>query len=398
MPKSEIKTANLLLQIIKEAKSDFSFVREAISNAFDARASRCHVYLTRNTATLAERLDVLVQDNGVGMSRWEEVQPSIFNFFNVADSAKAEDYNIGEKGIGTKLYFNSSRLEVLTKRPGEEAHYWLMDDPIGKINGGDMPEFNLAPCPPDIELMDPAQGTTVKITGLNVQSVDHFLYTDRRAMGLKDYVNFFTVAGNVRKHVEGLSEQSIRVNVYQWDQGEERPTKPSFAISEHIFPKSNIDTKSGACLPDPNDMVYHFGPIVMKLYRYRPDGSKEMVDIPITILGIIAGKRGHQVESGGEWYQGLFLAKDGFIIRRYNDVIGDDSWHHFRIIVNCQALELSIGRDDFRNTSSEVFQAIDTTLRDFFEGIKEWRLPAYGYISIAKLFTMLRGEDGDKAA
>lgn len=375
MPKSEIKDTNLLLQIIKESRSDFSVIREAISNSFDAGASAMNIFITQNKSDLNQRLDIVFQDNGCGMSLSKDEPPSVFNFFNVADSGKTGLSQIGEKGVGTKLFFNSMKLEVFTKRPGEDPHYWVMGDPVGNLEKGDMPEFIKCVKSDDIGLMDKTQGTTIVITGLKVSSTNQFVVDDKRTTLLKDYINFFTAAGNIRKYIKGLSNPDFCVNVFRWEQDAEKQTDPDFTVAGHIFPKDNINPKDNEGNVSPEDFVYRFGPIVTNIYYYDSDGQKIRLDMPITIMGIISGTNGHTIGSGGQWYKGLFLAKDGFIIRSYNDIINDQSWYSYRIIANCQGIELNLGRDDFRNTSSQIFKAIETTLKDFISSIIKWRKP-----------------------
>lgn len=376
MPTSKIKDTNLLLQIIKESRSDFSVIREAISNSFDAGAEKMDIYITQNISDLNGRLDIVFLDDGSGMSDDEQCPPSIFNFFNIADSGKTGRSQIGEKGVGTKLFFNSFKLEVLTKKPGEEEHYWVMEKPIECLEAGKMPDFRNISKPQGIELMDIAQGTTIRITGLQVYNTSSFVYDDRRSMLLKDYINFFTAAGNVRQYLKDLSPQKFTVSVYRWESGQSKKNSPDFSISEHIFPKDNLKPIKNNMI-EPEDFVYRFGPITTNLYYYDDaDGNKikKRLNKIITILGVICGSSGHQVESGGQQLKGLFLAKDGFIVRRYNDIINDQSWYNYRIIANCQEIELNLGRDDFKNMSGEVFHAINTTLKDFITSVGKWRL------------------------
>ena len=77
----------------------------------------------------------LVQRHGIGMT-----VETIKAFLNLSDSAKpdvAQDGMVrrrmtGYKGHGTKVYFNSEFVEVLTRRTNETPVYCGLADPHGQ--------------------------------------------------------------------------------------------------------------------------------------------------------------------------------------------------------------------------------------------------------------------------
>lgn len=100
-----------------EISSDFGnpdeIIREAISNSFDAKATDIEISAVIDKSSGTDELVVTIIDNGEGMD-----EEQLHAFFTLGFSTrrkkdalgrKATD-TIGEKGHGTKVYFNSRQI------------------------------------------------------------------------------------------------------------------------------------------------------------------------------------------------------------------------------------------------------------------------------------------------
>ena len=87
-------------------------------------------------------------------------------------------------------------------------------------------------------------------------------------------------------------------------------------------------------------------------------------------MGSIAGADAHIVKNKQikKQYKGFFLCKDFFIIKDINQEIfggGTGEWQNMHILVNCQDIELSMGREGFIERGegtvfNEIIEAIKT--------------------------------------
>ena len=102
------------LEIANNFSNPLELVREAISNAFDAKAKTISIVFTVG-AEFGERvLYITITDDGHGMDK-----DGLQSFFDLGNSLRRGDpTTIGEKGHGTKVYFHSSSIEVTTTKDG----------------------------------------------------------------------------------------------------------------------------------------------------------------------------------------------------------------------------------------------------------------------------------------
>jgi sensor histidine kinase regulating citrate/malate metabolism len=103
------------LEIAHDFSNPLELVREAISNAFDAKAEQISISFDVVTEQGEKVLVISITDNGTGMD-----QAGLQSFFDLGNSLRRGDPDtIGEKGHGTKVYFNSSSIEVITSKSGQ---------------------------------------------------------------------------------------------------------------------------------------------------------------------------------------------------------------------------------------------------------------------------------------
>src|SRR6266481_2240123 len=98
------------IEIANDFANPLDLVREAVSNSFDARRAGTPLRIGLTFATKADAGETIfaitIADNGSGMGR-NELQ----SFFDLGNSTRRGDSGtIGEKGHGTKVYFNCRKL------------------------------------------------------------------------------------------------------------------------------------------------------------------------------------------------------------------------------------------------------------------------------------------------
>jgi histidine kinase/DNA gyrase B/HSP90-like ATPase len=113
----QVKEAHAFREISLDFTTPAEIFREAVANSLDAYARR--IWLRTSVEERRGRDTVLidVSDDGMGMNV-EGVQA----FLNLSDSIKADAPPAGKsrrriggyKGHGTKIYYNSEQLEVIT--------------------------------------------------------------------------------------------------------------------------------------------------------------------------------------------------------------------------------------------------------------------------------------------
>ncbi len=117
-----------LYQIIKDFSSLLEIFREAFANALDSGAKKifCRVYFNRTV--FGDELIIDIWDDGDGLD-----ENHIPNFLGVAMSTNiTEDFmkvkgKYGNKGHGTKIYYNSKRVQIVSKKNGVEFGVNLED-------------------------------------------------------------------------------------------------------------------------------------------------------------------------------------------------------------------------------------------------------------------------------
>ncbi|HET8700146.1 MAG TPA: ATP-binding protein, partial [Nitrococcus sp.] len=169
------------IEIANDFSNPLDLVREAISNSYDAKATAIDIVFEVVKNYGESVLRITLTDNGTGMSA-KQLQ----NFFDLGNSTRrGEAESIGEKGHGTKVYFNSSRIEVETS-DGSEGHRAVMEYPLRKLYDREIPIATVTPT------HDLATGTKITIYGYNNNRRDKFTHAI-----LKDYISWFTKHGSV---------------------------------------------------------------------------------------------------------------------------------------------------------------------------------------------------------
>jgi len=190
----KVDEASEFLEISRDFTRPQEILREAVSNAYDAKASVIQIDVYTDRSAGEEQLVVRIEDNGQGMK-----EADLRAFFDLGRSTRnvldgrgfrLGDF-IGSKGHGTKIYYNSSRIEVETWREGVllRAH---VEDPKKHLNRKDLPEVKPQRSIPGPE----GSGTIVTVTGYNNNQPRGFGHRE-----LKDYIYWFTKWASFEKEL-----------------------------------------------------------------------------------------------------------------------------------------------------------------------------------------------------
>jgi hypothetical protein len=210
------------LEIANDFANPLELVREAISNAFDAKAKAIAISFTVEKELGEPVLHITVRDDGHGMDG-----DGLQSFFDLGNSLRRGDVTtIGEKGHGTKVYFHSSSIEVTTTRDGR-THQATMTDPFKKLFNREIPTVTVTEVAPGKN----SNGTLIRIRGYNNNRRD--LFTHER---LKDYIQWFTKFGSIEKALGIDSHSEVTLQLA----GLDRVTPESLSFG-HFFPP---DSKS----------------------------------------------------------------------------------------------------------------------------------------------------------
>ena len=116
MKKIDINQAYELYQIITDFHDSLEIFREAIQNAFDEDATEIWCTVSEQKKINSSDIIIDIINNGYGLP-----SSKVNHFFDLANSTKIDSNmmplpgKIGYKGHGSKIFFNSKRVEVISK-------------------------------------------------------------------------------------------------------------------------------------------------------------------------------------------------------------------------------------------------------------------------------------------
>lgn len=355
------------IEIANDFSNPLELVREAISNSFDANATKVEVLFYVVTEYGEKILEIKIKDNGIGMDL-ERLQ----SFFDLGNSfSRGNPDTIGEKGHGTKVYFNSSYIEAKTIRNGKMLKAWVRE-PYKTLFDRKVPIVNVME-----EESDLPNGTEIIIKGYNNNRRDRFTHEI-----LKDYIMWFTKFGSI----ELIFGEEKNKNVKLFLKGLNR-LEPEEICFGHYFPeqsKSVQDLFEEHLVKAPD---FYCKKIVKK------GQLKNSPEIKYEAIFCLEGnkvkqgynqmlrRRGLQAPEGAYTVQeryGVWLCKDNIPIQRKNEWITKkgSEYTKFHAFFNCQDIRLTANRGSIDNTPSEIMQDIKREVEAIYEEIissDDWR-------------------------
>ena len=348
------------IEIANDFSNPLDLVREAISNSYDADSSEIQILFEVVKQYGESILKIVLKDNGSGITS-EQLQ----NFFDLGNSTRRDDRNtIGEKGHGTKVYFNSKKIEVRTN-----DLLAVMEDPFKKLFDRQIPDVHVT------SLGEVVKGTEITIYGYNNNRRDRFTHAI-----LKDYINWFTKHGSIENQ---FSESSSKVKLSLKGLGE---SEFEDIDQGHRFPDDSKNIKE--LLEEyPIKAPDHYTKKIMK-----KGCLKNFPEISYEAIFCIEGKHakynhntmlrrsGYSAPEGAYTIQeryGLWICKDHIPIQRKNEWITykGSEYTKFHAFINCQDLRLTANRGSVDNTPTEILQDIKEEVRKIYDDIvksDEW--------------------------
>lgn len=364
--KPEVNAAQEFIEIATDFSNPLDLVREAISNAFDAKAD----YMRLAFSTIREAGESVllteIEDNGNGMD-----EDGLRSFFDLGNSLGRDDpEKIGEKGHGTKVYFNSSEIMVETTRDGKTLTATMVQ-PFRSLHQRSVPDVNVV----SSETHERSNGTLIRIKGYNNNRRDRF-----KQDILKDYVMWFTKFGSAELEFGITIYRDARLLLKGLDVDESEEIKFG-----HFFPQESADVNRlfDAYLIDAPEQYCK---------RIKREGKlKNFPEIKYQAIFSIEGnkvkmsynqmlrRKGYTrgVYKVQDRY-GLWLCKDFIPIQTANDWFGSRGTEYvkFHAFLNCQDLRLTANRGSVNNTPSEVIDDLKREVQEIYDQItssEDWR-------------------------
>lgn len=356
-----------------EIATDFSnpleIVREMISNSFDACAKSMNITFSVEKDDEGEdNLKIVFEDNGNGISRDE-----MHHFFDLGNSSRRNDpAAIGEKGHGTKVAFNSSRIEVDSVSVNDRNTRIVarVDKPLALLNAGKMPKVHCEASPYSGEK---ESYTKITVWGYNRNRRDRFYH-----LILKDYIYWFTKFGSFELlfghekfkdfviNLHGLSAPGDRPEVLQFG----HPFPPESVNINKLFDQHMADAPDHYCQQVKKEGVLPNFPEIryQAFFSVEGDAVKRGYNKLLRRPGVtIPNNAGYKVQDR----YGLWLCKDFIPIQRENSWVAPKGSEYTRLhaFFNCQGFNLTANRGSVNNTESEKIAEVEKVVTQIFDEI-----------------------------
>lgn len=312
-------------------------------------------------------LRIIIEDDGEGMD-----STGLQAFFDLGNSTRRDKRTkdptlIGEKGHGTKIFFNSEQVDVITT-DGTSVFHATMEKPFAELHEGNIPKVRVQ----STTNSDNSCGTRIEILGYNRNRRDMFSHAQ-----LKDHIQWFTKHGSIERQFGSSTEKEATLHLKGVDQSEEEiipfghPFPAESAHVSKIFDKHLVEA-----------------PQYFSKRWIRRDSLADFPDIKYEMVFAVEGdrvkresnpmlrRRGQTPRPGSYQVQeryGLWLAKDYIPIQRKNEWVTSrgSEFTKFHAFLNCQALRLTANRGSIENTQPEIISALEKAARSLFNEIVE---------------------------
>lgn len=348
-----VKDISLFQEIVKNLIDPLEVTREAISNSVDAEAKNINIEIYRD---LDGVFCIAFTDDGCGMNKSE-----LESFFNLGDSRK-DKRNIGEKGLGTKIFFKSKKITVITQKNNSKRLIAEMKEPWYFLSNNEIPTYTIR----TEDSIIGKDGTKIIIEGYLVDNPEKYYNLET----IKDYILWFTAGGSFKNIFATYPELNCYVKNMQ--------VAPRIFINDGILDIREEIAGAHQFFPpqenplvDNNEKTYkrsvnycrHFGP-----YHRSTNINGEYVSFQMygTVSGVNCRKAICKLRQSerlkGRF--GIYLAKDFIPFTKKASLISDPNYHHFHILVNSQNFELTADRNNVSNEDDHKVKWIYSMVKE----------------------------------
>ncbi len=392
----EVKKAHAFREISRDFTTPEEIFREAIANSLDAYGARIWLRTTVEERRGRDTVVIDLSDDGIGMDVHR-----VEAFFNLSDSikpaspppGKAARRMTGYKGHGTKIYYNSERLEVLSFDGRHKPVYCQINDPRGELSEDRVPEVQIEEVEVEflkkmrqewnIAELGESSGTSIRVIGY-YQNTKRGLEHDR----MRDHIIWFTrwgsweeklctVAGITRPEVQDLRGCALYLQGLGKEQSPNEYEKLAFG---HVFPLEDCtDIRQLRGRDDVDPLKYY-----VKTWAFHDVALENYPDKRIDFLFAIEGegarrdynnmlRRQRRARRPGDYLSeeryGLWLGCDFVPVQRFNEWVAEHSeYTRMHAFVNCDDLELTANRNSVENTPADLLLDIRGKVRAIFDG------------------------------
>ena len=387
----KVMEAHAFREISQDFTTPAEIFRESIANSLDAYARR--LWLRAIVEDIRGRETVLIDlsDDGLGMNA-----DTIKAFLNLSDSVKPKEPPTGRsarqmtgyKGHGTKVYFNSEHLEILSYDGTSAPVVCRLPDPRGELAVGKLPTAEIEELTleslksrreewaiPELAI---GPGTSIRVAGYHQNSKSGLQHDH-----LRDYIRWFTRWGSWRpklcsvtsttsSEVEDLGACRLFLRGLGRNDYEELPFG-------HTFPSADCTDMKQLRAKDDVDPLKHY----VRTWAFSDEPLQKNPEKKIDFLFAIEGEaarreynemlrrqgkpRRHGDYLSEERY-GLWLGRDFVPIQRFNTWVSERSeYTRMHGFVNSEDLDLTANRGSVENTSQDLLKDIEVTVRKLFK-------------------------------
>jgi hypothetical protein len=358
----QVNHVNEFLEISNDFTNPLEIIREAISNSFDAKAQ--NITLTFDVVNIdgEQTFRITIRDDGEGMN-----SDDLIHFFDLGNSKRRHDRTtIGEKGHGTKVYFNSKHLFIRSKKAGSPPLKAEMHNILAALNRGVVPPYEYDEDPNGLD-----QGTEITVLSYNQGKLGVFTHNQ-----IKDYIIWKTKFGSVEKEFSILDNKDVKLHFKGLNSqihetlnfGHVFP--PESAPAPKLFDQYNNEAPNYFCKKWeevghlPQNPHIEFKAVFYVEGKYVKYSYNDMIS------------RQGKSEPGSYKIQeryGLWLCKDFIPIQLKNDWIVSKGYEftRFHAFFNCQGFRLTANRGSIDNTPPEIMTDIGNVVKDIYKKITE---------------------------
>lgn len=336
--KPQVVDISIFKEMAQNIVNPLEILREAISNSHDAEAKTISIIISRNSGG---KFVLEIQDDGKGMGF-----NNIHRFFNLGDSNK-DELGIGEKGLGTKVYFKSERITLHTQTKDNEAYKAVMEKPWEYLCSNMMPEYTI-----ESQGAQPGKGgTSIIIEGYIIDNPERYFNFET----IMDYILWFTAAGSFKTYFANYAElhkyiHNMQIAPRVFIEDRILGVREEIAGTHQFYPPQEKPKE------DPCETIYkrsvnycrHFGP-----YHRATNINGEYVSFQMygTVSGVNCRKKIAKLRQGETVKSrfGVYVAKDFIPITKKLSLMSEPNYQHYHLLINSQAFELTADRNNISN-------------------------------------------------